>query len=44
MNVIVFIKKAYNFIKKKYLSYPTLSFLITQKNYFIKNLYVNFWI
>ncbi len=44
MNIIVFIKKAYNFIKKKYFSYPTLSFLITQKNYLIKNLYVNFWI
>ena len=44
MNALNFFKKLTNFFKKKYLSFPTLSFLISSKNELIKKLYVNFWI
>ncbi len=44
MNALNFFKKLINFIKKKYFSFPTLSFLISSKNELIKKLYVNFWI
>lgn len=32
------------YISKKYLSFPTLNFLLRTKNKFFKNLYINFWL
>tara|TARA_B110000208_G_scaffold30690_1_gene40422 strand:- start:166 stop:1071 length:906 start_codon:yes stop_codon:yes gene_type:complete len=39
-----FMKKLFPFLFKRYLSFPTLSFLISTNNKFIKNLYIDFWI
>ena len=44
MSVFKFFQKLINFIRKKFLSFPTLNFLMTSKSIFLKNLYVNFWI
>ena len=42
MNILNFIGKVIKFLKKKYLDFPTLSFLTYSKNKFIKELYVSF--
>ena len=39
-----FFSKVFNFIIKKYLSFPTLYFVMRSKNNFVKNLYINFWV
>ena len=43
-DIIFFPKKLFNFLYKKYLSFPTLNFIMTTNNNFFKNLYINFWI
>lgn len=37
-------KKIINFFIKKYFSFPTLKFLLSCKNQFLKKTYINFWI
>ena len=44
MNVLKFFKRLINFIKKKFFSFPTLSFLMSTRSSFLKNLYIDFWI
>ena len=44
MNLFKFLKKLINFLKKKFFSFPTLSFLMSTRSIFLKNLYINFWI
>ena len=39
-----FFSKVFNFLIKKYLSFPTLYFVMRSKNNFVKNLYINFWV
>tara|TARA_S200000501_G_scaffold239895_1_gene224761 strand:- start:547 stop:1449 length:903 start_codon:yes stop_codon:yes gene_type:complete len=38
------VKKVPNFLNKKFLSFPTLQFLMKTKNQSLKNIYINFWI
>jgi hypothetical protein len=40
----VTINKIIRHISNKYLSFPTLKFLLSKKNKFFKNLYINFWL
>ena len=44
INIKIFFYKVLNFFIKKYLSFPTLQFIISTNNNFVKNLYINFWI
>ena len=44
INIKIFFYKVLNFFIKKYLSFPTLKFIISTNNNFVKNLYINFWI
>ena len=39
-----FLKKLKNYLFNKYLSFPTLKFLLNSKIDIVKNLYIDFWI
>ena len=39
-----FLKKLKNYLFNKYLSFPTLKFLLNSKIGIVKNLYIDFWI
>ena len=44
MSLIRFVKKVLKYLNKKYLSFPTLNFLISTNNRIIKIFYINFWV
>ena len=44
MNLIRYLKKILKFLLKKYLSFPTLSFVMSNHNSLIKKFYIEFWV
>ena len=44
MNLIRFPQKVIKFLLKKYLSFPTLNFLMSNHNSLIKKFYIEFWV